>query len=77
MDTFSGFTLARGLEVDRSSRTHGGRYLNSAIGDLLHARNGKLQDASVCLSGIAESLFDLGCLQIQGLLRGGGACGWG
>ena len=47
-----GFTLARGLEVDRSSSTHGGRYVHSAIADLLHTRNRELQDASVCLPGV-------------------------
>src|SRR6266478_3980169 len=67
-----GFTLARGLKVDRSSRTHGGRYFHSAIADLLHTRNRELQDASVCLSGIAKSLLDLRCLQVEGRLRSGG-----
>src|SRR5882757_1612397 len=49
-----GFTLARGLKVDCSSCAHGGRYVHSAIADLLHPWNRELQDASVCLSGIAK-----------------------
>src|SRR5258708_28992226 len=72
-----GFTLPGWLEVDRSSSTHGGRDLPSLIADLLHARNRELKDASVCFSGVTESLLDLCGLQIEGLLRGGGWCGWG
>src|SRR5258708_17933877 len=72
-----GFTLPGCLEVDCSSSTHGGRYLHSVIADLLHARNRELKDASVCFSGLTESLLDLCRLQIHGLLRGRGCCGWG
>src|SRR5258708_17754757 len=62
------------LKVDGGSNSHRRWNLHRTFSYLLQARNGELQDASVDLSGVTESLLYLPGVEVDALLRCPGCC---